>query len=52
MLPRKVEFIDAEDTHLVFVSAAPKHTLCLDTKGRIWYFGEKASVGIKHKEKY
>ena len=45
-----VDFIDAEGVKPVFVSASSKHTLCLDTEGSLWYFGEKAAVGISDKK--
>ena len=48
--PTKVAFLEAEGTKIAFVSAAPKHNLCVDTDGALWYFGEKQSVGIKDKK--
>ena len=51
--PKVVEFLGSESTKIVYVSASAKHTLCVDTDGLIWYFGEKLSVGIKdRKDKY
>ena len=53
--PRRVKFIDAPGTKIVFASASLRHTLALDTEGQLWFFGEKESVGItdrKHKYQF
>jgi alpha-tubulin suppressor-like RCC1 family protein len=39
------------DTKIAFVAAGPKHTLCIDTEGNLWYFGNKESVGIESIER-
>ena len=31
---------------IVFVSAAPTHNLCVDSEGKLWFFGEKSGVGV------
>ena len=45
--PKKVKFRDALDTKIAFVSAGSKHTLAIDAHGKLWYFGNKLSVGIR-----
>ena len=45
--PKKVKFRDAIDLKIAFVSGGSKHSLCLDMEGRMWYFGNKMSVGIR-----
>ena len=45
--PKKVKFRDAVDTKIAFCSGGSKHTICLDQDGKIWYFGNKLSVGIR-----
>jgi alpha-tubulin suppressor-like RCC1 family protein len=47
--PKAVEFLNDPDVKIIFVSASQKHTLCVDTEGELWYFGEKQSVGIHDK---
>ena len=44
--PKKVKFIDSPGTKIAFVSAAVNHTLCVDSEGQIWFFGENAAVGV------
>jgi alpha-tubulin suppressor-like RCC1 family protein len=48
--PKRVEFRQGSDIKVAFVAAGTKHTLCLDTEGKLWYFGLKESVGIKSYE--
>lgn len=46
-----MKFRQAMETKIAFVAAGPKHTLCIDTDGNLWYFGCKESVGIESKER-
>ena len=48
--PKKVKFLEEPNTRIVFISAAERHNLCLDTHGNIWFFGEKQSVGVREFE--
>ena len=45
--PKKVKFRDAVDTKIAFCSGGSKHSVCLDQDGKLWYFGNKLSVGIR-----
>lgn len=45
-----MRFTAAESTKIVFVSASLRHTLCIDTEGHLWFFGDKESVGIIDKK--
>lgn len=42
--PKQVKF--KTGAKIVFMAAATKHTLCLDTEGGLWYFGLKEAVGV------
>ena len=47
--PKVVKFLQSYETKVAFVSGGSKHTVCIDTEGRLWYFGERNSVGIRAK---
>lgn len=47
--PKAVKFLNDPDVKMVFVSASQKHTLCVDSEGELWFFGDKQSVGIQDK---
>ena len=47
--PKLVDFPADPDATMLFVSAAEKHTLCVDCEGELWFFGDKQSVGIYDK---
>ena len=42
-----MKFRNALDTKVAFVAGGSRHTVCLDLEGRIWYWGNKMSVGIR-----
>ena len=45
--PRIVKIPSFKDHKFIMASCGAKHTIALDTAGKIWYFGKKDSVGVE-----
>lgn len=48
--PRLLKVAAQKDSKFIMASCGSKHTLALDTSGKLWFFGLKSSIGISSKD--